>query len=192
MYELPIDVQIGSVKLHITERGDFRMVLDCFNALQDEEIATEYRIISSLLIFYEEFNDISDIEEFPDIEQAVNEMFNFFNCGEPQQKDNTPSYTLIDWEQDSQLISSAINHVARMEIRSQPYIHWWTFMGWFNAIGECSLSTIVSIRKKIATGKKLEKYEKEFRHDNPQYFNRDFRSVEQKESDKLIQELWQQ
>jgi hypothetical protein len=38
------------------------------------------------------------------------------------------------------------------------------------AIGDGALATVVGIRDKIARGKKLEKYEQDFKRDNPQYF----------------------
>jgi hypothetical protein len=63
-------------------------------------------------------------------------------------------------------------------------------MGYFSAIGESPLSTVVGIRSKIAKGKKLEKYEQEFRHDNPQYFVWDSRTLQQREEDALLNELW--
>ena len=97
---------------------------------------------------------------------------------------------MIDWSHDSNLIASAINNVANQEIRSLPYLHWWTFLGYYTAIGECLLSTVVSIRYKKARGEKLEKYEKKFMQDNPQYFNIDLRTAEQKAADEYIMQLW--
>jgi transcription initiation factor TFIIIB Brf1 subunit/transcription initiation factor TFIIB len=41
-------------------------------------------------------------------------------------------------------------------------MHWWTFLGYFNEIGEGLLSTVISIRQKKNKGKNLEKYEQEF------------------------------
>ena len=97
-------------------------------------------------------------------------MFDFFNCGRSQSIGKKMNHKLIDWEQDSQIICSAINKVANKEVRAEPYIHWWTFMGYYSAVGESLLSTIVSIRDKIVRGKKLEKHERIFRQENPEYF----------------------
>lgn len=41
-------------------------------------------------------------------------------------------------------------------------MHWWTFLGLFNEIGEGLFSQVVNIRIKKAKGKKLEKHELEF------------------------------
>lgn len=63
-------------------------------------------------------------------------------------------------------------------------------MGYYMSIGEGSLSTIVSIRDKIMTGKKLEKYESKFKRDNPQYFNWNKNTVEQKEAEDWVKDIW--
>lgn len=49
-----------------------------------------------------------------------------------------------------------------METRDLPYLHWWTFAGCFNEIGEGTLTYIMVIRHKLNSGKKLEKHEREF------------------------------
>ena len=61
MYDLPISVTIGDKDYAITNQGDFRMVLDCFSALGDIELGEDYRVLASLIIFYEDFDKIEDI-----------------------------------------------------------------------------------------------------------------------------------
>lgn len=191
MYQLPIEFEINKTVYSIRNKGDYRTILDCFGALQDDELDTEYRICTALFIFYENFETIEDVFRCADMEKLAAKMFWFFSCGEPDPPvDNGQNHNLIDWTADAQLISSAINAVARTEIRLEPYIHWWTFMGYYMAIGECPLSTVVTIRKKIAEGKKLEKGEREFKRNSPQYFNRDLRTTDQKALDNRIKDLW--
>lgn len=60
------------------------------------------------------------------------------------------------------MIFSAVNKVAGTETRELPYLHWWTFIGYFNEIEECTFTYIMGIRHKLNEGKKLEKHEKEF------------------------------
>ena len=166
------------------------MVLDCFEALNDAELSHNERIYAALIIFYEDFDDVSDFPKDSDeVTELVKAMFRFFNQNEDIHS-NTQDIRLIDWNEDSTLIVSAINNVANQEIRSLPYLHWWTFMGYYMAIGDCALSHIVSIRSKKAHGEKLETYERKFVQDNPQYFNRDMRTPEQKEADDYIKQLW--
>lgn len=166
------------------------MVLDCFKALQDAELNPKERVFCSLLIFYENINSIADINKFPDLETAIKEMYNFFNCGKDQSVGKRMKHRLIDWDKDSQMICSAINKVANKEVRAEPYIHWWTFMGYYSAVGESLLSTVLSIRDKLSRGKKLEKYEREFKNENPEYFVWNARTTDDEEADRLFNELW--
>ena len=190
MYRLPTKVIVDNLQFNIRERGDFRMVLDCFNALQDEELSEDYRVLASLLIFYNELNDFDDIRHYePQLQELVKEMYRFINGGE----DNTPGaerdVTLVDWEQDAQIVCAAVNNVAKQEIRSMEYLHWWTFLGYYMSIGESVLSTVVSIRDKIAHHKKLEKWEKDFKKDNPKYFVWRQTAKEQ-ELNNLVRDIW--
>ena len=188
MYELPTTVQIGETILTVRNRGDYRTVLDCFRALEDVELTKTERIIASLIIFYEDLNSLEDVNNLPDIELAYAEMVRFFNCGRESVGAHS-NYKVIDWDKDETLICSAINNVAQTEIRALPYLHWWTFMGYYLSIGECSLSTIVSIRTKRAKGQKLEKHEQKFVRDNPEYFW-SMQTVEQQELDAEIRRMW--
>lgn len=190
MYEIPTSITVDGSKFHIRNDGDYRVVLDCFSALQDAELDTKERVLVCLLIFYDTFTAVSDLYQCTQLNELVEEMYKFFNCGTEQTQGTHSNYKLIDWEQDAQLISSAVNAVAHTEIRSEPYIHWWTFMGYYTAIGECPLSTIITIRHKLVTQQKLEKYERKFRADNPQYFVWRSVSVEKNDADQLLKELW--
>ena len=191
MYELPTTVTVNEKVYTIQNQGDYRMVLDCFKVLNDVELSENERILACLLIFYEDFNEVEDVLSLEDdvLSSLIDNAFLFFNCGSRHSQSET-NYKTIDWETDAQLISSAVNTVAGKEIRAEQYLHWWTFMGYFNAVGESALSTVVGIRSKIAKGKKLEKYEQEFRQSNPQYFVWDSRTLKQKEDDELLNQLW--
>lgn len=191
MYELPTSITVNNKEYQIRNNGDYRMVLDCFQVLNDVELSETERTLACLIIFYEDFNDIESVLSLDGetTKALIDNAFLFFNCGQERSQGET-NYKTIDWETDSQLISSAVNKVAGKEIRAETYLHWWTFMGYFNAVGESALSTVVGIRSKIAKGKKLEKYESQFRQDNPQYFTWDMRTLKQKEEDELLNQLW--
>ena len=168
------------------------MVLGCFEVLNDVELTEKERILTCLLVCIEEFNTLEDILSMSeeDCNLLIDNIFLFFNCGQKNGPSANMNYKTIDWEQDAQLISSAVNKVAGKEVRAETYMHWWTFMGYFNAVGESALATVVSIRSKIAKGEKLEKYEQKFRTDNPQYFTWDMRTLKQKEEDELLNQIW--
>lgn len=165
------------------------MVLDCFSALNDTELSESERLYSALIIFYEDFNSISDMPEQEKLVECIQKMFEFFNQGEVLNS-NTQNIKVMDWAQDSNLIASAINSVAGKDIRGTEYMHWWTFLSYFMAVGECPLATVSSIRYKLAKGKKLEENEKQYKRDNPQFFTTDLRTTEQKEADDYIRQLW--
>lgn len=193
MYDLPISVEINNHHFAITNKGDYRMVIDCFLALEDVELSEEERMYSALIIFYEDLAELEDVESvFGDnLEEALKAMFNFFNCNQPEIGYNA-GRKLIDWGQDEQLIVSAINKVAGKEVRFEPYIHWWTFMGYYMNVGEGPLATVVSIRDKINKGKKLDKSEREFQQSNPHYFIWKNKTIEEQEADAYVRALWEQ
>ena len=190
MYELPTSVTVDDTEYKIRCAGDFRMVLDCFSALNDIEMGEDYRILASLIIFYEDFDELEDLAMLDDgvLQTLVDEMMLFFNCGVEEEKQNSPK--LVDWETDSNLIMSAINNVAGKEVRLEKYIHWWTFMGYYMSIGESILATVVGIRSKIVKGKKLEKWEQEYKAEHRSYFEWNRQTVEERELDNLVHELW--
>ena len=192
MFELPLTITIADEEFGIRDDGDYRMVLDCFSALQDTELPKRERLITALVIFYEGFsldNAFSYLDTPEKVEEAITKMYDFFNCGQQNTGSHTP-YKLVDWEQDNHLIASAINKVAGQEIRGIDYLHWYTFMGYYISIGESVLSSVVTIRDKMMSGKKLEKHEKEFRMKNPDYFVWNRETLEQQEANAYIQEIW--
>lgn len=192
MYALPTYVEVNGKKYNIRQRGDYRIILDCFDTLNDVELSEDERVLASLLIFYNEFEDIEDL---PTDEETfvglVQQMYWFMNVGSEDEAAGAHSdYTIIDWKHDENMITSAINKVAGQEIRLVEYMHWWTFMGHFSAVGESMLATVVGIRSKIAKHEKLEKWEEKFKKDNPNYFiwrNVDLRVEEQQA---LLAEVW--
>ena len=190
MYELPVSIEVNGVIHTIRNQGDYRMVLDCFNVLNDLELSKQERMLACLCIFLGEVKEISQVYAIPNLEEVGKKMMWFFNCGQFEEDKKPKPYRLIDWGRDETLICSAINKVAGKEIRTEPYIHWWTFMGYYTAIGESALATVVSIRDKQSRCKKLEKHERQFIADNPQYFNWDRRTAAEIEEDNLIKSLW--
>lgn len=194
MYSLQTTVTVEDKTYHIRKSGDFRMVLDCFQALNDQELSEDFRVLASLIIFYEEFESLADIGNIKKelLVELYRQMMLFINCG----KETAPGYIsdtpLVDWEADSDLICSAINTVAGKEIRAVEYIHWWTFMGYYLSVGDSVFSTVVSIRSKITKGKPLADWEKDFRRSNPEYFNwrKTEKTAEEKQFEQNLLENW--
>ena len=190
MYELPTTVDIDGNVFHIRRKGDFRVILDCFVALQDDELDKEYKILTAIIIFYEEFNSLEDTNKYGEfLEKLTLEMFKFINCGQDNQKGAESEISLITWEDDSHIICAAVNNVAKQEVRILEYLHWWTFLGYYMSVGQSVLSTVVSIRDKVYRGKKLDKWEQDFKKENPQFFVRKQPTIE-REFEEGLRNLW--
>lgn len=151
---LPSSYVVGGREYKIN--SDYRDVLEIIEIMQDRDKNERVRTVVALSLFYDGFDDMPT-EHY---HEALRCMVDFINCGEPE--DDRPSPKTIDWEQDRMIIASEINKVAGTEVRALPYLHWWTFISYFNGIGDGQLSFIVSIREKLRKGKKLEKHENEF------------------------------
>ena len=73
-FTIPTTIEIKGQSFAIRNMGDFRMVLDCFDALGDIELSKQERLFASLIIFYEDLNSIDDINKLPDIKTAVEQI----------------------------------------------------------------------------------------------------------------------
>lgn len=155
-WTLPTHAVIGGKKYKIN--GDFRDILEIFSYFSDPDFPEYVMWEIALALFY-------DCQIPDEHRQQAMEYLSWFLAGGKQENDH-PGPKLIDWRQDAQLIAADINKAAGQEIRAMPFLHWWTFLSWFHAIGQGQLSTVVAIRSKIARGKKLEAWEQEFYREN--------------------------
>ena len=180
--ELPTSLMVGDQELKI--RTDFRIALRILVAYQDVNLTPYERVEVLLTCLY-----VEPIENIKDLENAVKQAIWFLNGGNYDEPVSGPK--IMDWEQDEQLIFSSVNKVAGKEVRSVEYIHWWTFLGYMQEIEEGLLTSVLTIRRKKATGKKLEKYEKEFYEKNVELvkLKPKYTEQEQKEKDELLRKL---
>ena len=157
MCDLPIAVEINGKSHPIRNKCDYRVVLDVICALNDSELTYEEKVKCALFIFYE---DISAIDDF---DTAIKEMFRIINGGEEQEESQEQKPSLMDWQHDFSQLAPPISRVLGYDVRTpDKYTHWYSFLGGYMEIGECTFSTIVSIRSKRAKGKKLDKWEEEY------------------------------
>lgn len=184
-WQLPVTAHVAEKERAINT--DYRDILDIIKRLNDEKKPMQTRLYVALSLFYENFAEIS----VNDRTEAVNEMMKFINCGEEEEKQAHPSPKRIDWEQDELAIVADINKASGCEVRVLPYLHWWTFVAYFNAIGEGQLSTLVSIRDKIRKREKLTDWEKEYYSENKSKvdFKRKYTAEELEEKERLIKRL---
>lgn len=159
---LPETLNVGGAEYTI--RSDYRNILQVFEAFQDPELQPEEKWIVAIYLLFEGFFCSDDVlqaaQDGFSLEDAIKQISWFISAGQPEKKVlDLPTYS---WKQDEQMIFSAVNKVAGFETRELEYLHWWTFLGYFNEVGEGTFSFVVGIRHKLNCGKKLEKNEKEF------------------------------
>ena len=140
--------------------ADFRDVLEIFSYFEDPDLPEYLKWKIAVALFYE-----GTIPE-EQMQQAMEYLAFFLRGGQREQEKPTPK--LLDWEQDAAVIVADVNKVAGQEIRALPFVHWWTFLSWFHAIGEGQLSTLVGIREKLRKGKKLEPFENVYYREHKQ------------------------
>lgn len=157
-YDLPSSLIIGEEAYTI--RCGWRAIMDILIAMNDPELDDPGKMTVMLYILYPEAEHIPEAH----LEEALQKACDFIDCG--LKDDGKPKPRMIDWAQDASLIIPEVNKVARMEVRLDPNIHWWTFFGWFMGIGDGLFANILSLRQKKAKGKKLEKWEKDFYKEN--------------------------
>lgn len=184
-WDLPTSLNVGGRNYKI--RTDYRVILDILTAMNDPDIfepgMTEEekqleRALTMLQIFYIDFDTMPP----SDWKEASEKACEFIDCGIKDDGKQKPR--LIDWEQDAPVIVPAVNKVCGKDVRSVKYMHWWTFFGYYMEIGECTLSTIVSIRDKKRRGKKLEKWEQEFYRNNKKLVDLNTKKIERSEEEK--------
>ena len=188
-WDLPTQVQIGDCLLKIRNNCDYRVVLDVISAINDDDLRPEQKIEVALKIFYDAA--VLETENITEniLQGAISEMMNIINCGDAEEpvKNNKPR--LMDWEQDFKWIAPPISRVLGYDVRaSDKYTHWYSFIGAYMEIGDCTYNTIVSIRSKRAKGERLEKWELKF-------FNEHRKDVELKikitaEEEMLLNSQW--
>ena len=157
---LPNDLEVGGVTYPI--ETDYRNILVFLAACGDPDLSAAEKLEILMKRLYRDGFDEIPKEH---MEEAILRAKWFVDCGQ-EDDDKKPARKVMDWEQDEPILFPAINKVAGMETRAVPYIHWWTFSGYFMEIEEGTFSTVLGIRQKKTKGKKLEKWEQEFYRNN--------------------------
>lgn len=151
-FDLPTSLNFGNKDWEI--RTDYRNILTILSAFDDPDLEDTEKAYVCLHNLYEDFENIPQ-ELYGDAFEAAMKFIDHSAGGGSGAKN-------MDWEQDANLLFPAINKVAGYEVRSSEYIHWWTFLGFFMEIGEGVYSTVLSLRSKKNSGKKFEKWEREW------------------------------
>ena len=147
MFELQESVTIDGSSYPI--RTDYRVILEIFVMLNDPDLDDGDKTEALMQMFYE--------ERPSDTEKAIQAFVDFI---EPRKSSGSKGASLVDWQNDFDLIAAAVNHVLGTECRALPYLHWHSFMGAYMEISPDSLfARVISMRDKLKTGRKIEKWE---------------------------------
>lgn len=155
-WDLPTTVEVGGKQVDI--RSDYRVILDVMQALAAPELDEQERALVALSCFFPAFDPYDCEWSKEELDEACERMVWFVNGGGNSAKDKRKRPRLMDWEQDFPLIVAPVNRVAGCEVRALPYLHWWTFLGYYQEIGgDCTFAQVVGIRSRRAKGQKLDK-----------------------------------
>ena len=133
-------------------RTDFRVILEIFVMLDDPDLTDADKTEALLRMFF--------VERPPDPEAAI-EAFVRFVDPRSTRKGKKSSSHILDWSQDFDLMVAPINHILGTECRAMPELHWHTFLSAYMEIPpESVFASVLRIREKLRTGKKLEKFER--------------------------------
>ena len=156
-YDLPSSVVIESKTLYMDT--DWRNIIDIFECFNDDSLTVAERMDCGLDMLFINYDEI------PDWQKAVEYMLAFISGNKQEETTNGKrsgaDIALVDWQKDMPLIIPPVNKALGYEIKEKEHLHWWTFLGAFYEIGECTFQTYVGIRYKLAKHKPLEKWEKE-------------------------------
>ena len=159
-YGLPTTLEVGGREYAI--RSDFRDILEIMEALNDVNLSDQDRGYITLLIFYPEF-DTMPPENY---EEAIRQCYWFLNGGHAEDDSGEKSPRLMDWEQDYPLIIAPVSRVLGHDARTDAHLHWWTFLGAYMEIGDCTFAQVVRIRDQQSKGKPLDKADREWYRKN--------------------------
>lgn len=162
---------------------DFRTVIRCIEACEDEELTLyekQYIIIKNI---YKE--DIPD----EDYEQAYLQACKFIDLGNQYDFQTSSKERTYSFTKDGNYIFSGINSTHKIDIDEKENLHWWKFMALFMDMdNECFFSELVYFRRRKAEGK-LSKSEKKQYNELKNIIDLDKKAKMSKEKEKFLKEL---
>lgn len=154
--QLPRTLNVNGKSYNIN--SDYRNIFRILAAFKDDELKDAEKALVCLRRLYTDFRLIPG----EDYEEAYRQAVRFIDYNAENVNPKKHPKT-VDLEKDEHLLFPAVNKVAGQEIRLLPYLHWWTFVGYFQSIDKDDLySYVILIRHKKATHEKLEKAERKF------------------------------
>ena len=176
LWDLPRNKVIGGKNYKLN--CDFRDILEIFSYFENPDLPNFVKWRVALRLFYG--------AELPEKhrEEGMTYFTDFLSMGQK----GSAAKGLLSWNHDAPVIIGEVNRVAGREIREMPFLHWWTFLSWFHAVGEGQLSFLVSLRSKLRKGQKLEEWEKTYYRENRQQVEipKRYTALEMRKRDALL------
>lgn len=153
---LPTTVWVDGVEYSINP--DFRACLRTILAFEDQELTTYEKQSIMLQNFYGKVIP-------PNVETAAKEAVKFLDGpiskGQKEQAETSNVGRLYSFKQDANLIFNAFKQTHGIDLEQTETMHWWKFLVLFFDLGaETSFTELISLRRRIKTGKAT-KYERE-------------------------------
>lgn len=165
IWELPKKLEVGGEYWDI--RWDYRPCLDCMLALGDRELDNVDKGDVVCRILYIDWKTIYERGLFV---EAIKAAYKFLSCEKQEITGQRTPPSLVNWRYDAPMIFAAINSKRERDVREVKEMHWWTFMGLYSEIHEGTFATVCGIRYKKSRGIKLEKHERKYMSEHPEYF----------------------
>lgn len=160
LWTLPRAAVLGGAEYAIhSDYRDVLTVIAWLTGAEGADLDEAGRWYVALCLFYPDFAALPPALHA----DAMRFLADFIAAGRAgPERTARPAARLLDWQQDAPLIAAGVDRAAGRDVRSLPYLHWWSFLAFFDAIGDGPLCTVVSIRDKLRRGKKLEPWEQDY------------------------------
>lgn len=147
------EVEIKGQKYKIN--SDFRVGIAFENLLQDHQMNDGEKIIKAVQLYYDEIPE--------DIEEAVEQILKFFQCGQNEKKQKgSNAVPVYSYEYDQYMIYTAFLFYYHIDLNEIEYLHWWKFKQLFmNLPNESEMKKAMmyrSMKLSNVTNKEQRKY----------------------------------
>ncbi|RJQ42811.1 MAG: hypothetical protein C4545_04030 [Anaerolineaceae bacterium] len=141
--QLPTAIEVDGSEYPINY--DFRTCLRILMAFEDQTLAQIEKQAILLKNLY--------VEQPKNITEAIQKGIKFLDGGEDRKDEVKNSPRIYSFQNDAQFIVAAFQQTHGIDLETAE-MHWWKFMALFMDLGgETTFSNLVSLRKRVKTGK---------------------------------------
>lgn len=169
------EIYIGNLKYKINY--DFRYGILFEEIMNDKNIKDSEKLSLAIKLYL-------DNQYIEDYEEAINQIFNFYLCGNESKKSSKKRQNpVFSYEEDAGLIFAAFKEVYNIDL-VEDKIHWWKFRALFDALpNTCQFKKVVGYRAIEIDQNMTDSQKKFYREMKKLYALKDNRTQEEKEAD---------